>query len=60
MRNAGLAEAQAGIKIAGRNINILKYMEYTYYIYIAYSIYINDVYVNHGIYTRRMILASYV
>ena len=24
MRNAGLEEAQAGIKIAGRNINILK------------------------------------
>ena len=25
MRNAGLAEAQAGIKIAGRNINNLRY-----------------------------------
>ena len=25
MRNAGLAEAQAGIKIAGRNINKLRY-----------------------------------
>ena len=25
MRNAGLDEAQAGIKIAGRNINILRY-----------------------------------
>ena len=25
MRNAGLDEAQAGIKIAGRNINILQY-----------------------------------
>ena len=25
MRNAGLGEAQAGIKIAGRNINILRY-----------------------------------
>ena len=25
MRNAGLEEAQAGIKIAGRNINILRY-----------------------------------
>ena len=25
MRNAGLDEAQAGIKIAGRNINICKY-----------------------------------
>ena len=26
MRNAGLDEAQAGIKIAGRNINNLRYM----------------------------------
>ena len=25
MRNAGLEEAQAGMKIAGRNINILRY-----------------------------------
>ena len=25
MRNAGLAEAQAGIKIAGRNINNVRY-----------------------------------
>ena len=25
MRNAGLDEAQAGVKIAGRNINDLKY-----------------------------------
>ena len=25
MRNAGLEEAQAGIKIAGRNINHLRY-----------------------------------
>ena len=25
MRNTGLEEAQAGIKIAGRNINILRY-----------------------------------
>ena len=25
MRNAGLDEAQAGIKIAGRNINIFRY-----------------------------------
>ena len=25
MRNAGLEEAQAGIKIAGRNINNLRY-----------------------------------
>ena len=29
MRNAGLEEAQAGIKIAGRNINHLRYAEYT-------------------------------
>ena len=29
MRNAGLGEAQAGIKIAGRNINNLRYMDDT-------------------------------
>ena len=29
MRNAGLDEAQAGIKIAGRNINNLKYVDDT-------------------------------
>ena len=29
MRNAGLKEAQAGIKIAGRNINNLRYAEDT-------------------------------
>ena len=29
MRNAGLDEAQAGIKIAGRNINNLRYAEHT-------------------------------
>ena len=29
MRNAGLEEAQAGIKIAGRNINSLKYADDT-------------------------------
>ena len=29
MRNTGLDEAQAGIKIAGRNINILKYVDDT-------------------------------
>ena len=29
MRNAGLDEAQAGIKIAGRNINTLKYADDT-------------------------------
>ena len=29
MRNAGLNEAQAGIKIAGKNINNLRYTEDT-------------------------------
>ena len=29
MRNAGLEEAQAGIKIAGRNINDLRYADNT-------------------------------
>ena len=29
MRNAGLAEAQAGLKIAGRNINNLRYADDT-------------------------------
>ena len=29
MRNAGLEEAQAGIKIAGTNINNLRYADYT-------------------------------
>ena len=29
MRNAGLEEAQAGIKIAGRNINNLSYVDDT-------------------------------
>ena len=29
MRNAGLGEAHAGIKIAGRNINNLRYAENT-------------------------------
>ena len=29
MRNAGLAETQAGIKIAGRNINHLRYSDDT-------------------------------
>ena len=29
MRNAGLEEAQAGIKIAGRNINNLSYIDNT-------------------------------
>ena len=29
MRNAGLEEAQAGIKVAGRNINNLRYVDDT-------------------------------
>ena len=29
MRNAGLHEAQAGIKISGRDINNLRYADYT-------------------------------
>ena len=29
MQNAGLDETQAGIKIAGRNINNLRYADYT-------------------------------
>ena len=29
MRNAGLDEAQAGVKIAGRNINHLRYADET-------------------------------
>ena len=29
MRNAGLEEAQAGIKVARRNINNLRYADYT-------------------------------
>ena len=29
MRNAELEEAQAGVKIAGRNINNLRYADYT-------------------------------
>ena len=29
MRNAGLEEAQAGIRIAGRNINTLRYADDT-------------------------------
>ena len=29
MRNAGLEEAQAGIKIVGRNINNLRYADHT-------------------------------
>ena len=32
MRNAGLAEAQTGIKIAGRNISNLRYAEDTIFI----------------------------
>ena len=38
MRNAGLDDVQAGIKIAGRNINNLRYADYTYgrNVYILY------------------------
>ena len=32
MRNAGLEEAQAGIKIAGRNINNLRYTDDTTFV----------------------------
>ena len=32
MRNAGLEEAQAGIKMAGRNINNLRYTDDTTFI----------------------------
>ena len=31
MRNTGLEEAQAGIKIAGKNINNLRYVDDTIY-----------------------------
>ena len=31
MRNAGLDEAQAGIKIAGKNINNLRYADEKYH-----------------------------
>ena len=31
MRNAGLEEAQAGIKIAGRNINNLRYADFIFW-----------------------------
>ena len=31
MRNAGLEEAQFGIKIAGRNISNLRYADYLYF-----------------------------
>ena len=30
MRNAGLEETQAGIKIAGRNVNSLRYVDDTF------------------------------
>ena len=32
MRNAGLEEAQAGLKIAGRNINNLRYADNTTFV----------------------------
>ena len=37
MRNAGLEEAQAGIKIAGRNINNLSYADDTTLMILAES-----------------------
>ena len=36
MRNAGLEEAQAGIKIAGRNINNLRYADDTTLFFLIY------------------------
>ena len=36
-RNAGLEEAQAGIKIAGRNINNLRYADDTTFTFMAES-----------------------
>ena len=41
MRNAGLEEAQAGIKIAGRNINNLKYSSLSL-IQMANSVILHD------------------
>ena len=38
MRNTGLEEAQAGIKIAGRNINNLRYADLTMLMKDKYSI----------------------
>ena len=37
MRNAGLEEAQAGVKIAGRNINNLRYADDNTLIYMNLS-----------------------
>ena len=39
MRNAGLEEAQAGIKIAGRNINNLKYADNTTFFFFKFYFY---------------------
>ena len=33
MRNAGLEETQAGIKISGRNINNLRYADQLFYLH---------------------------
>ena len=41
MRNAGLEETQAGIKIAGRNINNLRYADYTTFMEELKSLLIN-------------------
>ena len=40
MRKSGLEEAQAGTRIAGRNINNLRYTDISVYVYIYIYIYI--------------------
>ena len=42
MRNAGLEEAQAGIKITGRNINYLRYAEDTILSYTSHPLMIKN------------------
>ena len=42
MRNAGLEKAQAGIKIAGRNINNLRYAGDTILMYIYHVFFIHS------------------
>ena len=37
MRNAALEEAQAGIKIAGRNINNLRYADVSFFLVVNYG-----------------------
>ena len=43
MRNAGLEETQAGIKIAGRNINNLRYADDTTLMADIFQIFTNEV-----------------